>query len=649
MTNEAAPVQDASARYSVDAEAQDVPLAYKRTEVDVIPADWELAEIGTLKPFVTSGSRGWARFYSATGAPFIRITNLSRGSIYLDLDGLRFVRLSPDASAEAARTMLRDGDLLISITADIGIIGFVDARVEKPAYMNQHIAMIRFDPATISSRFIAYFLATDRPQRLFLASMDVGAKAGLNLTTVRKIQVALPALPEQCAIAEALSYVDQLLRALEALIAKKLAIKQAAMQQLLTGRTRLPGFSGAWETKLLGEIGVFSKGCGIRRDDVVDDGLPCILYGELYTRYHNYLTAPISRISSDVARTACPIKGGDLLFAGSGETAEEIGTCAAYLGCEQAFAGGDMIVLSPFGQSSMYLGHLMNHPLVAAQKARFGQGYAVVHIKARNLAQVEIDLPQVEEQHAIATVLADMDAEIGALERRRDKTRAIKQGMMQQLLTGRVRLVESATAARAEVATKRSKPHSWAFHEAVVISTLASHFGSEWFPLGRKRYTKLSYLLHRHAERHVEGYLKKAAGPYNPKTRYGGPERIALENGYIREHKNGPYSGFVIAENIAHAESYFEMWYGPDAIQWLEQFRFKKNDELEVLTTVDMAAEELRASDKYVDVAGVKAVIRNNPEWKAKIDRPLFNDAHIAEAIEMSDNLFDSEDRGPRG
>jgi type I restriction enzyme S subunit len=273
--------------------------------------------------------------------------------------------------------------------------------------------------------------------------------ASLNQGILSRVRVPYAPPPEQRAIAEALSDVDGLLGALEALIAKKWAIKQAAMQQLLTGKTRLPGFSGAWETKRLGEIGAFSKGRGVRRDDVVDDGLPCIRYGELYTRYHNYVTTPISRISPHVAPTAWPIKTGDLLFASSGETAGEIGTCAAYLGREQAFAGGDIVVLSPFGQNSMYLGHLMNHPLVATQKARFGQGDAVVHISAKNLAQIETALPRVDEQDAIAAVLSDMDAEIATLQRRRDKTRDIKQGMMQQLLTGRVRLVERGRTADA--------------------------------------------------------------------------------------------------------------------------------------------------------------------------------------------------------
>ena len=132
-----------------------------------------------------------------------------------------------------------------------------------------------------------------------------------------------------------------------------------------------------------------------------------------------------SRIPPSVAATSLPIETGDLLFAGSGETVEEIGRCAAYLDKEEAYAGGDVIVLRPTGQNPVYLGHLMNHPVVSQQKARMGQGDAVVHIYINNLAQVQIELPPIEEQRAIAAVLSDMDAEIVALEQRRDKTLAL--------------------------------------------------------------------------------------------------------------------------------------------------------------------------------------------------------------------------------
>ena len=274
------------------------------------------------------------------------------------------------------------------------------------------------------------------------------AVPGLNRIAAHARQLRVPPLPEQRAIAEALSDMDGLLEALEALIAKKWNIKQAAMQQLLTGKTRLPGFRGPWTEKRLSDLGSFSKGHGIKREDVSIDGLPCIRYGELYTYYREYTSNLLSRIPSAIAKGSLPIKKSDILFAGSGETAEEIGRCTAYMGGEQAFAGGDIIVFTPFAGNSIFFGYLMNHPVVAKQKSRLAQGDAVVHISAVNLARMKISLPSVDEQHAIAAVLSDMDAEIAALERRLDKTRAVKQGMMQQLLTGKVRLVKPKTAAK---------------------------------------------------------------------------------------------------------------------------------------------------------------------------------------------------------
>ena len=280
-------------------------------------------------------------------------------------------------------------------------------------------------------------------RRRLIAGSTVSANTNISQNSLKSLKVAFPPnKAEQRAIAKALSDVDRLLESLDALIAKKRAIKQAAMQQLLTGRSRLAGFRGKWVTKRLGDIGPFAKGRGIKREDVLLDGLPCVRYGELYTRYQNYIPRAVSRISPSVALTALPIKTGDLLFAGSGETVEEIGRCAAYIGNEQAYAGGDIVVLTPMKQNSIYLGHMMNHPAVVTQKARKGQGDAVVHISASNLAQVKIELPPIAEQNAIAAILSDMDAEIASLERRTDKIRSVKQGLMQQLLTGRVRLVE---------------------------------------------------------------------------------------------------------------------------------------------------------------------------------------------------------------
>ncbi len=188
----------------------EVRPGFRNTELGILPNDWTVDQLSTLNPFVTSGSRGWARYYADMGAPFVRITNLSRESIYLDLSDLKLVNLPPD-DREGIRTQLQVGDLLVSITADIGIIGYVESHVPQPAYINQHIALVRCDPSEADTKFLAYFLAGEGPQRAFRRATDQGAKAGMNLPGVLRILAAFPTLPEQRAIATALSDVDALL------------------------------------------------------------------------------------------------------------------------------------------------------------------------------------------------------------------------------------------------------------------------------------------------------------------------------------------------------------------------------------------------------------------------------------------------------
>ena len=194
---------------------------------------------------------------------------MHRHDINLDLEDLKYVKV-PENSSEGMRTELKNGDLLISITADIGIISHVNDALQKPAYINQHIALVRFNEANINSQYVAYYLASDVPQKLFRGLTDQGAKAGMGLETIRKVRFVSPPLPEQQAIAEALSDVDGWVASLDALIAKKCDLKTATMQQLLTGHTRLSGFSGDWETKKLGDI--FSIKAGKSKSAHIIDG-----------------------------------------------------------------------------------------------------------------------------------------------------------------------------------------------------------------------------------------------------------------------------------------------------------------------------------------------------------------------------------------
>ena len=265
----------------------------------------------------------------------------------------------------------------------------------------------------------------------------------LNTGLIQGRLIAIPSTAyEQRAIAATLNDVDALLDGLDRLIAKKRELKQAAMQHLLTGETRLEGFRRKWDRKRLGEIGHFLKGSGVKRDDAQGGVLACVRYGEIYTMHQDYIRTFYSWISSEVPTSATRLHYGDLLFAGSGETKEEIGKCVALVTETEAYAGGDIVILRTRNVNPLYFGYALNMPAAARQKASFGQGDAVVHISAMAIAQVSVAVPSIEEQTAIATVLSDMDAEIAGLEARRDKTRAIKKAMMQELLTGKTRLVE---------------------------------------------------------------------------------------------------------------------------------------------------------------------------------------------------------------
>lgn len=260
-------------------------------------------------------------------------------------------------------------------------------------------------------------------------------------------------------------------------------------------------------------------------------------------------------------------------------------------------------------------------------------------------------MPPYEEQVAISRILSDMDAELSALEARRDKMRALKQAMTQELLTGNTRLVIAPAEAQPATSTAepksepvtrpRSAKHNWEINEAVVLSVFVSRFATEQSPISRLHRTKLAYLLHRHVEGDVEGYLKKAAGPYNPAVRYKGPERIAIKNGYVRAVDQ--YGRFVPGERIAKAEQYFEKWYSGDVPSWLDQFRDYKDDHLELLTTVDAAMQELEREAKPITLTAVKTVISVTPEWAPKLKRAIFSDKHIVRAIVKASELF------PRG
>ena len=348
---------------------------------------------------------------------------------YLDVYNKAFLYskdLTHEVSArsdQVQRCVVEKGDVFFTpsseVPDDIGCSAVAMEDVPDGVY-SYHVVRLRLE-TDWDLYFRAYIFNTNEFLNQASRQCDgSGTRYVISLPKFRAMTVRFPpTVEEQRAIAEALSDVDGLLNALEALIAKKHAIKQATMQQLLTGKTRLPGFSGVWETKQLGDIAQIKKGSMITEKDVVLGTIPVIAGGQKPAYYHN--TANRS--------------GKTITVSASGAYA---GFVALY---NQPIFASDCSTIS---ESSRYSIDFVYYYLVFNQNVIYNAqtGGAQPHCYPTDLMRMLIDLPAIDEQCAIAAVLSDMDGEIAGLEQRRDKTRAIKQGMMQQLLTGRVRLVK---------------------------------------------------------------------------------------------------------------------------------------------------------------------------------------------------------------
>lgn len=387
----------------------EVKPGYKLTEVGVIPKDWEVKPLAKLAHIergkFTARPRNDPKYYGGD-IPFIQtgdVTNASgRITTYsqtLNTEGLKVSKLFPR------------GTLFFTIAANIGDVGFAWFDTACPD------SLVAITPTKeTDTTWLSYELAKRKSSFESIATHN--AQLNINLEKLRPYLLPHPPLPEQRAIAEALSDVDALLGGLDRLIAKKRDLKQAAMQQLLTGQTRLPGFHGKWEVKALAAVCSMKSGEGITSANIDEHSqYPC--YGG------NGLRGFTSRFTHD-GRYALIGRQGAL--------------CGNVYGVEgQFFASEHAVVVTVYERTDI---RWLTYVLGRMNLNQYSESSAQPGLSVSKILNLTISAPPTEdEQIAIAAVLSDMDAELSALETRRDKTRALKQAMMQELLTGRTRLV----------------------------------------------------------------------------------------------------------------------------------------------------------------------------------------------------------------
>jgi type I restriction enzyme S subunit len=358
-------------------------------------------------------------------------------------------RLKGREIAVKTQFRLKAGDFLISKRQIVhGACGIVPPQLDGAIVSNEY-AVLRAHPSLDLEFLNCLAHSIYFQQTCFHSSIGVHVeKMIFKLEEWLKWDFDFPPARDQRRIAEMLSTWDRAIKAVEDLIANAREQKAALTQALLTGERRLPGFDRPWRQVTLSELGTFRKGKGISRAEVKASGLPCVRYGEIYTLHHNIIQAFGSFINEASASLSEPITRGDILFACSGETAEEIGKCVTFDGPERAYAGGDIIVFTPRGDCSVFLAYLLNAPKLAIQKARMGQGNAVVHISAANLGKLRFAVPEQDEQNAIAEYLQTADALVRHQTTKLAALEEEKASLMQQLLTGkrRVNVSESEAA-----------------------------------------------------------------------------------------------------------------------------------------------------------------------------------------------------------
>jgi len=385
---------------------------YKLTEVGVIPADWKCVKIGDKALKVGSGitPTGGARVYRASGRPFIRSQNVGWG--HLLLDDVAFI---DDETHDSFRgTEIESGDVLLNITgASIGRSAVADWRISG-GNVNQHVCIVRPSQSSLDSHFLNYFLISNFGQRQIASFQAGGNREGLNFAQIRSFALVLPPPREQKAIVGALSHVDALIESLDSLVTKKRDIKQATMQRLLAGSKRLPGFSGEWVVRRLGELLQVRHGKSQRSIEVRDGKYPILATGGEIGRTNAYLYDKPS-----------------VLIGRKGTIDRPQYRC-------EPFWTVDTLFYTEIGNAAFpkFLFYKFTH----IDWRTYNEASGVPSLNASTIENIEITCPSLDEQKAIASILSDMDAEIVALEQKRDKIRALKQGMMQDLLTGRIRL-----------------------------------------------------------------------------------------------------------------------------------------------------------------------------------------------------------------
>lgn len=396
------------------------PDGYKVTEVGVIPEDWEVFKLGDIIDY-TKGFAFKSSDYRKSGVRIIRVSDTDYDQIK-DADE---IYIDKSLSHKFKKWKLTEDDIILSTVGSkppmydsmVGKAIKVSLRHEG-ALLNQNaVKIISKNNKLANQTLIFYNLKTKRYltniEKIFRGNAN---QASITLLDLFKFEIPMPKCDkEQKAIAEALSDTDNLIQSVEKLIDKKKKIKQGVLQQLLTGKKRLPEFEGEWEVR---ELGNYLKICHGKSQHLVES--PSGKY-------------PILATGGQIGWSEKYLYDKPSVLIGRKGTIDK----PQYI--QEPFWTIDTLFYSEIynNAEAKYLYYLFN----TIDWYSYNEASGVPSLNSRTIEQINVKMPPLDEQKAIAQVLSDMDAEIKALEEKLERVKTIKQGMMQELLTGRIRLI----------------------------------------------------------------------------------------------------------------------------------------------------------------------------------------------------------------
>jgi type I restriction enzyme, S subunit len=395
------------------------------------PADWSVKSLAAI-PCEVIDCHHSTPVWTSSGHLVIRNQNIRNGKLDLAeqsyTDALHFQERIRRAKPTA-------GDIVITREAPMGQVCMIPKDLQ--CCLGQRMVLLRITSVGAHGNYVLYALQSEAMQKYIAVTGGTGSTvSNLRIPVIKALSIPLPSDSEQRAIATALSDVDALIAGLEKLIAKKRDLQQAAMQQLLTGQTRLPGFSGDWVHKQLGDvIREISDGGTPSTSDSRNFGgdVPWVVIDDIQQKIVMTRTTLTEKGLQACAARLWP-QGA--LIVSTGATIGEVGILQVSAATKQGICGiiFDLLLATP---EYMQYWFVNNRKLLLSK----AQGSSIKEVRAPTLVTLSLSIPGIDEQTAIAGILDDMDSDISTCESRLAKTRELKQGMMQELLTGNTRLI----------------------------------------------------------------------------------------------------------------------------------------------------------------------------------------------------------------